>query len=499
MKLKDINFGMVDGQNESQEPKFSEMFYEKGGYYNDLKSTGKFIIIGRKGTGKTTLSSYYTVKANLEDFKISKRMVANDFIQKKLLNFSQAEINREENSLFWEYVFLLDIGQALVDFYNSYSIKPKYYFQNLRKILSRHKIQEMQRFLKNEIYKIDTVVTGNNVEVSNSNGYQISKNPNVTGDSSIKYSESENFSKTASRYYEKVPELKKLLFQILKESKQDIVIFYDDMDQFEESIKFEYFLSLMKNMIYSADRLNNDLSKINKSKVCLVLRKDVIDLLQEETNNLNKQTTDHGINISWFDNGSKKAYEHPIMQMVLHKIKNSTGEYKETPLSLIYEFMFEDSREKTIFEFLMERSFGRPRDIVSYLNFLKEAYPEKEKIVIDDLKSVEQKYSEWFYQELMNEIKISDKKEQIKKVMEIVKNFGRPTFKVNQIMSFMPEGDFTEDTLLETLSAMRDYSILGIKNRGNFDFVYRTGLKTKVNSTTKFVVHRGLRKYLSLP
>ncbi|XHB95878.1 hypothetical protein AAFF39_03605 [Lactococcus garvieae] len=52
MKLKDINFGSSDGQNEAKEQNFSEMFYEDGGHYTELRDTRKYIVVGRKGTGK---------------------------------------------------------------------------------------------------------------------------------------------------------------------------------------------------------------------------------------------------------------------------------------------------------------------------------------------------------------------------------------------------------------------------------------------------------------
>lgn len=76
-------------------------------------------------------------------------------------------------------------------------------------------------------------------------------------------------------------------------------------------------------MIYSADKLNKDLYHLHKSKICLVIREDIIDMLQPEANNLNKQIADCSIRIDWFLSVYDSPQMHPLMIMILHKIKNS--------------------------------------------------------------------------------------------------------------------------------------------------------------------------------
>lgn len=490
MKVKDIYFGSSDGLHESKEENFSEMFYEKGGHFDKLKSTRKFIIIGRKGTGKTTLSSYFCVKTNGLNNNLTKQVFANDFIQKKLLNFAQNEINREENSLFWEYVFLLDLGIVLIDYYENL---PLY---KIKKYLNRKNVKKLAALINGEKLKIEGVVSNTKIENSLSNVVTLKSKPSSEFGDKTTFSESESITKRRSNYYEVIPELEAIVFKLLKQSRQSVTIFYDDMDQFEESINLEYFLSLMKNMIYSAGILNNKLNECNDSKICLVLREDIIDLLHKEANNLNKQITDSGIKISWFDNKAIEPKDHPLMQMVLHKIKKSDKNLDDKSLQVIYDNMF----ERKVFTFLMDRSFGRPRDIITYLNFYKEDFPEDEKITVNHLMKVEQKYSKWFFDELLNELALSDKKEFILEICQIIARRGYSTFTYGQMTRFIAENEKYQDidNLLEVLSIMREYSILGIKIKRKYDFTHRTGFSTSVDKNSKFVVHRALMKCLNL-
>ncbi|MDG4980355.1 hypothetical protein OGZ39_01595 [Lactococcus lactis] len=493
MSLKDINFGSSDGQHESKEQNFSEMFYEDGGHYTKLTDSRKYLIIGRKGTGKTTLAAYAHLQAQKAKGHISKQLFANDFIQKKLLSFSQNEINREENSLFWEYVFLLDIGQSLVDFYS------KLRFYSPTKYFTQKEVIELKSLIENEHLRIENLVSNNGYETKNSGGIKVSAKPSVNLNSSCSVNESETITKIRSKYYEIIPRLTELTFNLLKKSKQSLSLYYDDMDQFEESISYDYFQSLMKNMIYSADRLNSDLWEFNSSKICLVLRKDIVDSLQHQANNLNKLVTDSGIEISWFDNVRSEPSEHPLMQMVLHKIKKSDDKFSQADLKEIYDEMFEPS----VFGFLMDRSFGRPRDIIQYLNLCKNNFQESEKITIPLLKKVEQSYSEWFYNEILNELAISEHKDDIEEVFKVITKRGYPTFKFNKLDLFInssPEYSIDKVKLFKVLSVMREYSILGtVKKRTIFDFTYRTGYSVPISEITNFVVHKGLRKYLNLP
>lgn len=58
--LKDIYLGRADGSQEAEEYNFENFFYRGNNKYDLLNDdSSKFIISGRKGTGKTILAKYF--------------------------------------------------------------------------------------------------------------------------------------------------------------------------------------------------------------------------------------------------------------------------------------------------------------------------------------------------------------------------------------------------------------------------------------------------------
>ena len=389
---------------------------------------------------------------------------------------------------------MLDLGNALLEYLaglKSCDLK-RFFFVALNK----QQISRLKEIINNEFYKIQQITSdtvqqserASSIGVNGKSGFDFS-NKNLV-------SEKDSIIKRRSKYYETFPELKQLVLDLIRKFKVRFTIFYDDMDQFEESMELSSFKSLMKNMIYSADNLNKDLYRFHKSKICLVIREDIVDMLQSEANNLNKQIADSSIRIDWFLRVCDSPQEHPLMQMILHKIKNSGESFKDSTLDAIYQDIFEPS----VFKFLLERSFGRPRDIVRFLNFYKENFPSEERITISNLQRVEQGYSKWFYDELLNEIAISNNKEDIIEILSFISQRGYGRFTYKKLFNYILKdtGQKRED-LLEVLSVMRDYGIIGVRNgKKMIDFTYRTGLSTRVNQSTEFLLHYGLEKYLNI-
>ena len=80
--LNKINLGSIDGEKESSYENFDRLFYTKNSKYNEIMHPEKFIISGRKGTGKTILANYIVKNLstqkhcmygfNKDDFKLQK-------------------------------------------------------------------------------------------------------------------------------------------------------------------------------------------------------------------------------------------------------------------------------------------------------------------------------------------------------------------------------------------------------------------------------------------
>ena len=109
-----INFGDIDGREEAKLDNFEELFYDKDNYYLDLMNSSKFLILGRKGAGKTILVNYLKKKNIINPDVFINLLDISDVTSKKLQIFHNEDIQKDEMDSFWEYVFLLEFSEQMI-------------------------------------------------------------------------------------------------------------------------------------------------------------------------------------------------------------------------------------------------------------------------------------------------------------------------------------------------------------------------------------------------
>lgn len=482
MTIGNIQFGKVDGKTEAEESDFSELFYEKDTYFSDLSSLKKYFIIGRKGTGKTILANYYLHKKEEESDRYFKGIVldANDYSESKLVEFAEITINKEEKSTFWKYLFLLEIGKQILEIN----------FPLWMKILYSKKLKKLRSVVTMEFYKIKNFTEEEQYSVESeltSTQGRISANASALV--------TNNFEKR--KYYENLEIIESTVMDILKNTKVSCQIFYDDVDQLEEVMEFAEFKDLIKSMMYAIDSINSKMNKVSQSRIFLILRDDLLNIINKESNNLNKLKVDRGISISWTELNRLEPWEHPLMKMILYKIQKSLGE-KEEDFELLYNKYFETSK---VFEYIMQRTFGRPRDVIQFLTLHKVRTPSSNKFTENELRITETEYSKWFYDEILNELKLVDfeLREEIDKLLNIFKDTGKRRLKYMTVRDLNSELDEPVIELSKTIEKMRDLDIIGTQNgSGNINFSYRSSVSFNISEHSKILIHNGLVKCFSL-
>lgn len=112
VKLKDFNIGHDDGEQEAADSVFVDLFYTDNDSYNSILDKDKFIIKGKKGTGKTLLAEYVKTKHNkknqmCEIFKMTD-------IHEQMIKDSNVNMKNEEFKMFQRWFFTLVIGKSFV-------------------------------------------------------------------------------------------------------------------------------------------------------------------------------------------------------------------------------------------------------------------------------------------------------------------------------------------------------------------------------------------------
>ena len=500
--LKDLFVGSINGETEASRDDFEQLFYTKNSKYDEIMRPEKFIISGRKGTGKTILANYVHKKVNEKQNSICKIATKNDYVLRKLIDVQFREMKVEEVSIFWKWTLLYQISDALIKGGGWQKRVPFTAERKLAKFLDTIypediiKVKDVNKSygIKNSL-KGDAKRTGIKelaVTATHENTAQVSTNY------------------ITKEYFELIKQLEDLLYNCLKKEKE-IVLIYDDLDELDEKLGEDstHYRTLI-SMIETIKELNIAFKSLNKknTKIVVLLRSDIIDEIHKHSSNSNKLITESEVKLYWIEKRSKKYEEHPLMEMILNKAQKSVEDYSSLNKDELYKILFPKKiSNKDAMAYLLDYSLGRPRDITRYLNLIKENNPEATHFDPKAFKNCAQKYSKWFYDELQNEISIHENRDMLQDGLRLINDMKKITLTYDLI-----EAHFTHkkeyypniENLKETISHLYRLGVIGNswkhKNSSYYHFAwgYRDDASSDPNFSQFFVVHFGLRKYFSI-
>ncbi|EMI11405.1 hypothetical protein SAMN05216169_102242 [Anoxybacillus pushchinoensis] len=503
--LKKLFIGNIDGETESQREDFEQLFYTKNSKFDNIMQPEKFIISGRKGTGKTILAKYIYKKITEKKNHYCKIFTKNDFKLQKLIDMQFRELQEEELSIFWKWTFLLQISNVLLD---EDTWKKKIPFTPERKLM---------KFIKNrypeDIFKIKdfnkSISSKSSANAGVKSKSKLSPNFSVMKEDNTQT----NTNYIHKEYFELLPRLERLVLSCLK-SKKEVILIYDDLDELEERInEHRFYYRVLISMLETIKQLNLLFKDIQKSstKIIVLLRSDIIDQIHQYSSNSNKLITESRVNLYWIVKNYKSPSDHPLMEMILNKIQKSVENYSSMDKDTLYKLLFPKKiNNKEVIDYLLDYSFGRPRDIIRYLNLIIDNYPEATSFKPKYFKECAQEYSNWFYNELENEISISENKEMILDGLRLINDIKKLNFTLQQIEEYFKQnGEHYPkiNNLNETLRHLYKLGVIGnswvYKRNGEkttyrYSWGYREDASNDPNFSQWFSVHYGLKKRFSL-
>lgn len=416
--LRNLYFGCADGDTESNKEGFLDLFYTGNNKYNEITNDPmKFIVYGQKGTGKTIMGRY--IEKNYNNSGIHCKIFNKDDITlTKLIEKNDEFLSSDQAAPFFKWFIYYKIYQVIEN------IKIKYISVFDKNIFNRNFLKELKKIrdCKKSIKKL-TELYQERYPISNFEflKYDFSSEENMTGEiasdiasglgnSKIKgeNKKKKNVPYTKTEFYKLLDEVEKNILKCLKAIK--VVIILDDLDELELK------LSTSNNSILTLNKLIDSLKNINilfsnnnlsPSKCILLIRSDIINTLNKYSTNLNKVILDNSVELYWIDKDNNFPERHMLMQMILNKIKRTCIEYASLNDIALYRKIFPESISKqSAINYMINNSFGRPRDIICYLDIIKRKYPNENYFKATMFKECKQSYSDAFLKELYNEMKI---------------------------------------------------------------------------------------------
>lgn len=506
IKLEDLFVGNIDAEKESLRKDFTRLFYNQNDEYKKLISGDKFLIIGRKGTGKTYLAKYINTQIKALRNNYCKMCDSNAFNLQSLIDLRGRDLIKGESESFWKWIILLQFSYALLDSHKFKSRIPFSKLNKLRKFIKNKYPDESSPFRTSSFSKKNS--TTSRIEAGyNDSKFNLSKKNDIT----VNY-ENKN-------YYDNLNYLYNLVIKILnKKNTKSITLILDDLDCLNSLSKLDNFLvDLLTSLITVTRKLNLELTanQHNKnSKIIIVLREDILNYMHDYNGNLNKIASDDDyVRLYWLTNSTNEPFNHPLMKLILGKIKASTPTYSTLSNKQLYDKLFrKDVRGKNVLKFLLDNSFGRPRDIIQFLNIIKSKYKNSAWFHPNYFKECMQLYSNWFYDELRNEISIRSNSQFLKESIILIKNIHKINFSFSDVentYNAKPELYPNITNLSDVITEAYSLGVIGttytpqvsnpnIPPKHHVSFAYRTDSDDVPDFSKGFVVHEGLRKKFSL-
>lgn len=495
-----LKLGEVDGKKEARDPDFENLFYLGDGYYDELDKQNKYIIIGRKGTGKSVLINYYKKQIDKKDNAFCKIITVPSFMKRKLKTFDYNKLNTEELEEFWKYVLLKELTGLILE--------------NKVPFLKGFKKTKMQKREKDfeELLRIKTMELENIGKIN-------SKLSSPFSAISSEIQAKETVTYETVKYYDVLEELEEQVLNFLKNSESEYYLIFDDLEELDTKFKDdkETFYGMVLGFLMALEYLNDQFYDCGtKSKIITTIRQDLLDIINHDSHNLNKIINSSSIKIEWYSPLSKNNPEETqIMKMLLHKIRKSTPVYEKLDNQELYEKVFPSSdfnkptQKNNCLEYLMLRSFGRPRDLISFLKIYQQQYKDDLFFNFSNFEKCLRSYSSGFYTEITNEINLNPYKADILDTIEVIKKMQKRYFKIADLISFYESNKETYAWNIPSINkSCIDLYQLGVlgnssrkpgkKNKNIYWFSYREGSPKEPDFNKDFAVHFALLNYFAL-
>lgn len=477
MLLKDYKFGYADATKELMiEPEiFERAFYDPHDILNKLMDTWKYMLVGRKGVGKSAYSSKIQYISEHKNICYAYTIQLNDF---EYSTFGKASgdgdlVGTKKYLDAWNFAILLNIFKIL---YHNLGITEVKELNETISLLSRMGFHVTDTF-KATVTSISRLKLGTTVGIFDA-AYE-----NEFGVKPISF---------ADRIGALVEKMQKTLASVFLEKKLFVLI--DGVDDILRIKKKQ--LDILSSLIRSIDMLNQNMyqNKVN-IKLLLFIREDIINQITDP--DLNKIKRDGSIRLSWVDNTDD------LRQIAELRFK-LTSKDSEDNWNKIFP---NELHGKSSWESLLEHTLYKPRDILQFLCICQELYPDREKLTFSEMKNAVKKYSaEYFIEEMKNELSGYIDDVLINTLPSTFQRLGSSSFSFEKFLQVINEQSnfkhYSEQDIRQLALVLFESGYLGQLINGNMGkqsvvFKYRNP-SAIIDYNQNMIIHRGIQKGLSI-
>lgn len=520
--IQELRFGFRDAENYRRRgnKELLNRFFVHTPALDELLDSGRYFLIGEKGTGKTAYAVYLS-NNNYHEVAASLKFIRETEYQKfmELKNSKQLVLTDYTN--IWKTIICILLAESISEREGSESFWSTFTkFGSLKKAIDEY----YQHAFSPEITNAMQLVEESSVAAS-----ILSKYLKLSGE------DKETRSFTETRFQTNLLYIQRHLEAALKplKLKQHHFLFIDGIDIRPSGVQFDDYLECVKGLANAVWSLNNDFfSNIKDSKgrmrVVLLIRPDIFDSLGLQ--NSNSKIKDNSVVLNW--STTYKEHRQSGLFSVTDRLLATQQDEKLAPglaWDQYFPFSASNIHERmtgpTSFITLLRHSLYRPRDILTIMTILRENLIADGKGTEDSFKESDfdnpaftRKYSDYLLGEVKEHLSFyyrAQDYEILLKFFQFLNGHSRFTYDefIDAFMAFdafLIKGVHTRPPFCESsdrlLQFLYELNILGyvIETDGTkfFGWCFRertpSNLSPKVRTHVRYDIHYGLMKALDL-
>jgi len=218
------------------------------------------------------------------------------------------------------------------------------------------------------------------------------------------------------------------LYTKLKPAKVRFYLYIDELElSLTKQKQYEKDIRLIRDLIVSINHMNT-ISRQNNYNIHIIsaIRSEVLTAINATGKEINKPILDFGVNLKWQQSGGN-IDNHPLIKIINKKIR-ATENYYQLPVSSDEEiwkkYFPEKINNQPIKDYILHRTWYRPRDIVRLLNIAIQQFPNETKFSHQVFDAIKKEYStqSWIeHAEELGAIYSVDEIDGIKKMLTALK------------------------------------------------------------------------------
>lgn len=474
--------------------KLEDMFGDYLNIFPELDSE-KFIITGRKGSGKTAIAEYIFFSAQNDANTFCSFIKTRDLDSNKLVQIGKEIGLPVEEKLLFEWLILTKLITLLTE---DQSVKDIKTYKDLKIFLQRN-----SGLVDIKNYEISEIVREKSLEVN------IEYLKRVF---STLFNRKISIKEHKAPFYKILQPLKEVVIKLLTEnitSSNEYYLIFDDLDiGFKENDKNS--VENLTNILRVAKDYNIDYfgKEGLKAKVIVLLRDDLKRIIVKHNADTAKLFSSYEIPLIWYEHNNFKNDENSVglkklinKRIAINFEKQNIDYDKKDPWNTLFRDDFQYNGGSS-FKYLIDYTFFRPRDLILLFKPLpRNSF--KIPITYYNAKNLIKSFVEELILEIKNELSASFSEKDISRIFIALKNLKRhqPLDKSDLINEFKETGLEYDKEL--ALILLFEYCIIG--NIDNDDFsstkIYFKHREKKEepcipNFDLQFIYHKAIEEYL---